>query len=131
VGHQSHFVCDHEPGFIHGFLRAGLTALNAHKDIALGLRRVSETMLMSAPEGNPGSINYVAPAPGLVIARHCKQTIEEMRTLAWDVDKHGNMLEEPAPGNDHLLDALRYAVVDMRRYTEPGVKVQPQRMQRG
>jgi phage terminase large subunit len=127
------FLCDHEPGFVHAFQRAGLSAMNAHKDIALGIRRVSETMLPNAAEGTPGSINYVAPSPGLVVSRHCKNLIEEMRSLAWNVDKHGNMLEEPAPGNDHLSDALRYAVVDLRRYTEPGTKVPPKRqaMMRG
>jgi phage terminase large subunit len=129
----SKFLCDHEPGFVHAFQRAGLSAMNAHKDIALGIRRVSETMLPNAAEGTPGSINYVAPSPGLVVSRHCKNLIEEMRSLAWNVDKHGNMLEEPAPGNDHLSDALRYAVVDLRRYTEPGTKVPPKRqaMMRG
>jgi hypothetical protein len=129
----SKFVCDHEPGFVHAFQRAGLNAMNAHKDIALGIRRVSETMLSSAAQGAPGSVNYTPAVPGLVVARQCKQTIEEMRSLAWDVDKHGNMLEEPAPGNDHCSDAMRYAVVDLRRYTEPGVKAKPQRqsMMRG
>lgn len=116
----SKWVCDHEPGNVAAFQRAGLSAVNAHKDITLGIRRVSETMMLGAPVGKPGSVNYVPPTAGLVIGRNCKGTIEELRNLAWDVDKHGSMLEEPAPGNDHLADALRYAVVDLRRYVTPG-----------
>lgn len=119
----SQFVCDHEPAYVHAFIRAGLAANNAFKDIAAGIRRVSETMLSSAPQGQPGSVNYVPPTPGLVISKRCKHLIEEMRNLAWAVDKHGAMLEEPAPGNDHAADALRYAVMELRRYSDPGVKV--------
>jgi phage terminase large subunit len=124
------FACDHEPGFIHAMLRAGLPATNAHKDIKVGLRRVSEMMLVAAPVGSPGSVNYVPPTPGLVISRQCKGLIAELRNLAWDVDKHGNMLEEPAPGNDHLADALRYAVMDMRRFSDTGTRVASQAMVR-
>jgi len=128
----SQFVCDHQPGYIHAFLRAGLSANNAFKDITPGIRRVSETMLMSAAQGSPGAVNYVPPSAGLVISRQCKQLIEEMRNLAWAVDKHGAMLEEPAPGNDHLADALRYAVMEMRRYSDPGVRAtQPKAFMRG
>jgi len=125
------FVCDHRPDYVHAFLRAGLPAMNAHKDITAGIRRVSETMLCNAAEGMPGSVNYVPSVPGLVIAKQCKELIHEMRNLAWAVDKHGAMLEEPAPGNDHAADALRYAVMELRRYSTPGVKAVPRAMVRG
>lgn len=126
------FLCDHEPGFVHAFQRAGLNARNAYKDIAHGIRRVSETLMVRPGVGTPGSVNYVPPAPGLVIHRDCKSLIEELRNLAWDVDKHGNTLEEPAPGNDHASDALRYAVMELRRYSDPGTKATPvQTLRRG
>lgn len=117
------FVCDHEPGFVHAAVRAGLPALNAHKDLASGLRRVSETMALSAPVGSPGSVNYLAPIPGLTIHRACKALVGELQNYAWAVSKKGGMLEEPLPGDDHLSDALRYAVMELRRYSDPGAKV--------
>lgn len=118
-----HWVCDHEPGFIHAMLRAGLTALNAHKDITEGIRRVSETMLCNEALGFPGSVNYIPPSPGLVVHRSCKKLITELQNYAWATNKKGAMLEEPAPGDDHLSDALRYAVMELRRFSMSGVQV--------
>lgn len=112
------FVCDpSSPANINAFQRAGLSAIGAFNDITLGLRRIDEQMMV-----RPASPSEPA-SPGLVIHRSCKQTITEMRNLAWDTDKHGTQLEEPEPGNDHCIDALRYAVVEHRRYPDTGAKV--------
>ena len=36
--------------------------------------------------------------------------IKEYRNYLWQVDKNGRIINEPEKGNDHLLDALRYAL---------------------
>ena len=36
--------------------------------------------------------------------------IKELQTYSWKSDPNGNILEEPVKFNDHLLDALRYAI---------------------
>ena len=36
--------------------------------------------------------------------------IKELQTYSWKSDNNGNILEEPIKFNDHLLDALRYAI---------------------
>ena len=36
--------------------------------------------------------------------------IKELQTYSWKSDINGNILEEPVKFNDHLLDALRYAI---------------------
>lgn len=43
----------------------------------------------------------------------CKSSVnlqKEIKTYSWKIDKTGKILEEPVKFNDHLLDALRYAV---------------------
>ena len=40
----------------------------------------------------------------------CQEFINEIQQYHWQEDKDGNVLEKPAKKNDHLLDALRYAV---------------------
>lgn len=35
---------------------------------------------------------------------------KEFRTYKWKVDKNGNQLEEPLKFNDHIMDAIRYAL---------------------
>ena len=44
-----------------------------------------------------------------------KNLEREYLTYAWRKRKNGEQLDEPQDGNDHILDALRYAVRDMAK----------------
>lgn len=61
----------------------------------------------------PGSIVYgiqlIQSAPVWVTKRSVN-LIKEYRNYLWTTDKSGKILNEPEPGNDHALDAVRYAV---------------------
>lgn len=46
----------------------------------------------------------------IVIDIRCQEFINEIQQYHWREDKEGNVLEEPVKKNDHLMDALRYAV---------------------
>ena len=46
----------------------------------------------------------------IVIDIRCQEFINEIQQYHWREDKDGNVLEEPVKKNDHLMDALRYAV---------------------
>lgn len=46
----------------------------------------------------------------LVIHPDCTNTIKEIGGYARQVDRNGNVLEEPVKFNDHAMDALRYGV---------------------
>lgn len=46
----------------------------------------------------------------LVVDIRCQEFINEISQYHWMVDKDGNVLEKPVKKNDHLLDALRYAL---------------------
>ncbi len=103
------FLCDPSaPAYIHAFQSSGLPAIGAFNDITIGVRRIDEQMM----------------GRGLQIDRQkCPTLIKEMRNLQWAVDKKTNATkEEPEPGNDHCIDALRYGVMELRRYPDVGIK---------
>jgi len=43
-----------------------------------------------------------------LVTKQSTNLIKELRSYCWDVDKHGVRLNNPAGGNDHAIDALRY-----------------------
>ena len=44
------------------------------------------------------------------ITKYSANLIKELQTYSWKSDKNGNILEEPIKFNDHLVDAMRYAI---------------------
>ncbi|MBQ2312961.1 MAG: terminase large subunit, partial [Elusimicrobiaceae bacterium] len=44
------------------------------------------------------------------VTKSSTNLIKELQTYSWKSDINGNVLEEPVKFNDHLLDALRYAI---------------------
>lgn len=43
-----------------------------------------------------------------LVTKQSTNLIKELRSYCWDVDKQGVRLKNPASGNDHAIDALRY-----------------------
>jgi phage terminase large subunit len=43
-----------------------------------------------------------------LVTKQSTNLIKELRSYCWDVDKNGVRLKNPAGGNDHAIDALRY-----------------------
>lgn len=46
----------------------------------------------------------------IIIHKDCQNFKNEIEQYHWQQDKNGNVLEKPVKVNDHLLDALRYAL---------------------
>ena len=44
------------------------------------------------------------------VTKSSTNLIKELQTYSWKTDKDGNILEEPIKFNDHLVDAMRYAI---------------------
>lgn len=86
--------CDSaEPDRIEELCRAGYNAIPAHK--AQGTVKAGISMLQAAKIfSRPQNANLAA----------------EAATYKWREDKDGKLLEEPTDINNHLLDALRYAI---------------------
>lgn len=59
------------------------------------------------------SIEYVQQQK-ISVTKSSLNLIKEYRNYLWMTDKDGHIINEPTPGNDHALDALRYAFDGLR-----------------
>lgn len=78
------------------------------------LRRAGISRLVAADKG-PGSLLHgIARLQEYRITVHprCTHTAAELAAYAWDTDGD-RPVNRPRPGNDHLMDALRYAMEDI------------------
>ena len=46
----------------------------------------------------------------IIVDESCTETIKELATYKWKEDKDGNVIAKPVDKDNHLLDALRYAL---------------------
>lgn len=94
--------CDNaEPKTIEEICRFGYNAKPADKDVWAGIQKVK-----SMP---------------LYIVDTSQNLLKEIKNYKWKVDKDGNVKpdEEPVKMNDHLLDAMRYAI--FTKLTQPSL----------
>jgi PBSX family phage terminase large subunit len=62
---------------------------------------------------NPNSVNAgieCVLAQDIVIHPRCINAIREIQNYQWDSDKDGNVTDTPIKYDDHIMDAMRYAV---------------------
>ena len=65
---------------------------------------------------NPGSVKRGIDRVSQRQILYCGQNLKrEYLSYAWRKKRTGEILDEPEDGNDHLLDAIRYAVDDLSR----------------
>lgn len=50
------------------------------------------------------------------VLNHCKYTIKELQTYAWDAKASLRGEDKPLKDNDHCMDAFRYVVLTCRRF---------------
>lgn len=48
----------------------------------------------------------------IIVDRRCVETISELQQYKWREDKDGNALRIPVDRNNHIIDAIRYALED-------------------
>ncbi len=88
---NAYIFCDAEdPPRIEEIYRAGFNAVKSMKEVKQGIDFVKRFKLKITKS----SINL----------------IKEIKSYSWKVDKNGKILDEPVKFNDHLMDAMRYAV---------------------
>lgn len=83
--------CDSaEPQRIEELRRAGFSAQASNKNVKDGIDFLKRRTIY--------------------IAKHCTNTLREIRTYSWKHDVEGNVTDEPVKFGDHTMDALRYAI---------------------
>ena len=97
-----------DSGAIFDLRNNGLSVRPAHKNVYTGIRRVATALHRGLAEGRPG----------FRVFDNCRNLIAEMRNYQWKPTRdQSGFLEEPADGQqDHALDALRYAAMELRLY---------------
>ena len=94
-----------EPRSIADLKRRGVRALGAKK--------------------GPGSVEHgIKWLQGyeIIVDNHCTNMIKELTSYKWREDKDGNTIAKPVDDNNHLLDALRYALES--EMTQDKIRVQ-------
>lgn len=90
------------------------------------LRRMGIQRIMPSVKGKDSILNGIAQIQEYKIYVHpkCENTVRELSSYRWRVDKSENGINRPEDADNHLMDALRYAMYDVRFFkpTDPNVK---------
>ena len=63
----------------------------------------------------------------IIVHPRCLNTIAELSSYCWQTDKSGNSINIPVDRDNHLMDALRYAMEDVPVLPAPAEKPKPPR----
>jgi phage terminase large subunit len=67
----------------------------------------------------PGSINQgiqLIQSVPIFVTKRSVNLLREQRNYLWMSDKEGRVMNVPTPGQDHLLDATRYAIASLNPF---------------
>jgi phage terminase large subunit len=78
--------------------------------LALGLNRVRGAR--KGKDSIANGIQYVQNYK-IIVMPHCVNFLREIANYTWKIDRSGRRLNEPVDDENHLMDAMRYAVEDM------------------
>lgn len=91
---NNYVMCDSsEPRSIEDLRRHGINARAAKK----------------GPDSVEHGIKFIQRHK-IIVDPSCINTIKELTSYKWKEDKNGNVLPKPVDANNHILDALRYAL---------------------
>lgn len=97
-----------------GYGRARIIADSAEPRLTDELRMMGIRNIRSAQKGH-GSILHgidLVQRYSIVASPVCKNFIGEIRGYVWETDRTGDTVNRPSGVNDHLMDAMRYAVAE-------------------
>lgn len=81
------------------------------------LRRQGITRIFPADKGAGSILHGIARLQEyrLIVHPRCTRTVAELSAYSWDRDESG-IINRPRGGEDHLMDALRYAMEDVAHF---------------
>ncbi len=97
-----------------GYGRARIIADCAEPRLIDELRSMGIRNIRASRKG-AGSILHGIDCVGryeIIVSPVCKSFISEIRAYVWETDRSGSTVNRPSGGNDHLMDAMRYAVTE-------------------
>ena len=100
-----------------GYAKEKIVADSAEPKSVAELHSLGCNRIVKARKGNDSvrwGINLIQDFH-IYVHPDCKNTILELSNYRWDKDKAGNYTGKPVAEYDHLMDALRYAVMAISR----------------
>lgn len=98
-----------------GFSKERIRADSAEPKSNDELRRLGISRLVNASKG-PDSVRYGIDniqQYRIVVRPCCQNTVAELSSYIWDKNADGTGKDKPVDKNNHLMDALRYAMEDV------------------
>lgn len=104
-----------------GYAKERIRADSAEPKSNEDLRRMGIGRITAAEKGRDSIINGIARLQEYRIVIHpmCPHTAAEISVYRWDTDRAGTVLNVPVDAENHLMDALRYAMEDAKTF-RPG-----------
>lgn len=92
--------------------KAYIAADNAERRLIAEIKSKGINGIVPSIKGGGSIMQGIQFLQGFKIYIHpsCENTIEEFNTYTFKQDKEGNWLNEPIDKNNHIIDAVRYAV---------------------
>lgn len=96
------------------------------------LRRLGVSRVIPSVKGADSVRNGIAMIQEYRIIVHpaCKNTAAELSTYRWETDRAGHLQNRPEDRDNHLMDALRYAMEDVTNFRPTEEKPKPPRVSR-
>ncbi len=101
-----------------GYAKERIRADSAEPKSNEELRRAGISRIQPADKGKDSVLHGIAVLQEYRIVVHpvCKAAIAELSSYAWKTDTSGAGINVPEDKNNHLMDALRYAMADVRHF---------------
>ena len=103
-----------------GYIKERITADSAEPKSIDELRQLGLRRIRGARKGKDSVVNGIQKIQDYHIIVHpcCVNFLTEIGCYGWDKDKFGKSINQPMDNNNHLMDAMRYALeskIHMRR----------------
>lgn len=113
----------------HGYAKERIRADSAEPKSNEDLRRLGIARILPAPKGPDSVRNGIARLQEYEILVHpaCRHTAEELAAYVWETAEGGGLgrfRNQPVDRDNHLMDALRYAMTDVPEGAR-GTRVRP------
>lgn len=104
---------------VKGYAKERIRADSAEPKSNEDLRRMGLNRLTAAAKGPDSVLNGIMRLQEyeMIVKPACTHTIAELSAYCWEQDPTGRRLNRPADRDNHLMDALRYAMEDIRYYS--------------
>ena len=101
-----------------GYSKERIRADSAEPKSNDDLKRLGITRIQPAEKGRDSIIHGINAIQEykVIVSPSCRNTAAEMAAYCWKVDKAGTVLNEPVDTSNHLMDALRYAMLDVQNF---------------